>query len=70
MSYQGGQALQNVKESSDIEKQSIERQKLIEYFEDMANIIDMPMFRLDEAPKPLNFELVQQIMERVLNLKS
>lgn len=43
---------------------------MIESFEDMANILDMSMFRLDNGPAPINFDQVNQVINTVQNLKS
>ena len=42
---------------------------MMESFEDMANILDMPMFRLDHGQAPVNFSQINQILETVQNLK-
>ena len=42
---------------------------MIETLEDMANMLDMPMFRLDSGSAPLNFGQIDQIIMTVQNLK-
>lgn len=54
---------------SDADRISQERQKMIETLEDMANMLDMPMFRLDSGGAPLNFGQIDQIINNVQNLK-
>ena len=49
LQYQGGASFDNIRQASDVERITQERQKLIESFEDMANLLDMPMFRLDNG---------------------
>ena len=68
--YQGGASFDNIKQISDVDRISQERQKMIESFEDMANMLDMPMFRLDNGTAPINFEQVNQIFVTVQNLKA
>ena len=68
MSYQGGQTFQAVKQGQDTEIVWQQRQMMLEQFEDMANLLDMPMFRLD--PSNLNAGTLNQIMQQVQNLKS
>ena len=68
--YQGGASFDNIKQISDVDRISQERQKMIESFEDMANMLDMPMFRLDNGTAPINFQQVNQIFVNVQNLKA
>ena len=69
MQYQGGDSFQNIKQVSDIDRISQERQKMIENFEDMANLLDITDFRFDGGAGPVNFQLINNVFQNVENMK-
>ena len=69
MQYQGGDSFQNIKQVSDIDRITQERQKMIENFEDMANLLDITDFRFDGGAGPVNFQLINNVFQNVENMK-
>lgn len=67
--YQGGQSFENIKTVSDIDRIGQERQRLVENFEDIANMLDMSNFRIESGHAPVNFDQINQIILTIQSLK-
>lgn len=65
-SYVGGQSFSTVKRVEDVGRLEVERKAMLERFEDMANLLDMPGFRLPE----FHAESLDQLFEHVGKLRA